>query len=153
MPDLLRLIRLKHGAPSAPSPLTGGTRAEGTARDGAARGALETASSCDVTGTTAVLSASPCPHSSLSRRPWMFQTLVEVEPRRLQQIERQFSRSSLLSVVNIEVEETTGVASVLWAERTRADLRKVAIVGFLIEFARLDMPLFCLYQDEQERPS
>ncbi len=83
----------------------------------------------------------------------MFQTLVEVEPRRLQRIERQLSQSSLLSVLNIEVDEATGVASVLWAERTRADMRKVALVGFLIESARLDVPLFCLYQSEQERPS
>ena len=83
----------------------------------------------------------------------MFQTLVEVEPKRLQWIERQLSRSNLLSAINIEVDEKTGVASVLWAERTPADMRKVAVVGFLIETARLDLPLFCLYQTEQERPS
>ena len=83
----------------------------------------------------------------------MFQTLVEVEPRRLQWIERQLSQSHLLSVLNIEVDEKTGIASVLWAERTRDNMRKVAVVGFLIELARLDVPLFCLYQTEQERPS
>ena len=83
----------------------------------------------------------------------MFQTLVEVEPRRLRWIERQLNQSNLLSAINIEVDEATGVASVLWAERTPADMRKVAVVGFLIETARLDLPLFCLYQTEQERPS
>ena len=83
----------------------------------------------------------------------MFQSLVEVEPRRLRALERQFSDSNLLSAVNIEVDETNGVASVVWAERTRAVMGKVAVVAFLIELARLDIPLFCLYQDEQERPS
>jgi hypothetical protein len=83
----------------------------------------------------------------------MFQTVTEVEPRRLQWIERQLSRSNLLSAINIEVDAPSGVASVVWAERTRADMGKVAVVGFLIEIARLDMPLFCLYQTEQERPS
>lgn len=153
MPDMLDVIGFEAGARNAPSSLTGGTRAEGTARDGAARGAQVGTSSCDLTGTAAATRASPCPQRANSRRPWMFQILVEVEPRRLRQIERQFSRSSLLSVLNIEVEETTGVASVLWAERSRDDMRKIAVVGFLIEFARLDMPLFCLYQSAQERPS
>ena len=78
----------------------------------------------------------------------MFQTLVEVEPRRLRWIERQLNQSNLLSAINIEVDEATGVASVLWAERTRRDMRNVAVVGFLIELARLDLPLFCLYQTE-----
>ena len=83
----------------------------------------------------------------------MFQTLVQVEPRRLHSIQQQLSRSNLLSAIDIEVDETNGVASILWAERTRADMGRVAVVAFLIEFARLDVPLFCLYQTEQERPS
>ena len=153
MPEISEVVRFKDGARLAPSPLSGGTRAQGTAREGAARGALGSANSCDVTCTDTSPGASPCPHSSLSRRPWMFQTLVEVEPRRLQWIERQLSQSHLLSVLNIEVDEKTGIASVLWAERTRDNMRKVAVVGFLIELARLDVPLFCLYQTEQERPS
>ena len=153
MPDLREVIEFDDDARSATSPRSGGTRAEGTATESAARGAQVEASSCDLTGTTATTCASPCPLSPLLRRRRMFQTLVQVEPRRLHSIQQQLSRSNLLSAIDIEVDETNGVASILWAERTRADMGRVAVVAFLIEFARLDVPLFCLYQTEQERPS
>ncbi len=83
----------------------------------------------------------------------MFEKVVEVDPRRMRWIEQQLSDVRVLSVINIEVEQATGVASVVWAERTLSDVKKVAIVGFLIESARLDIPLFARYQAEQRRPS
>ncbi len=83
----------------------------------------------------------------------MFESVVEVEPRRMQWIARQLSDSRVLSAINVEVEPASGVASVVWAERTCADLKKVAVVGFLIETSRLDIALFARYQTEQWRPS
>lgn len=83
----------------------------------------------------------------------MFESVVEVEPRRMRWIERQLSDSRVLSAINIEVEPASGVASVVWAERALADLKKVAVIGFLIETSRLDIPLFARYQAEQWRPS
>lgn len=83
----------------------------------------------------------------------MFQSVGEVEPRRMQWIKRQLSDVNVLSAINIEVEQATGVASVVWAERTPGDVTKVAVVGFLIETCRLDIALFARYQTEQWRPS
>ena len=83
----------------------------------------------------------------------MVEKVVEVEPRRMRWIEHQLSDARVLSAINIEVEQATGVASVVWAERTPADVRKVAVVGFLIETSRLDIALFARYQTEQWRPS
>ena len=83
----------------------------------------------------------------------MFEKVVEVEPRRMRWITQQLSDARVLSVINIEVEPATGVCSVVWAERTPSDVKKVAVVGFLIETARLDIPLFARYQAEQWRPS
>ncbi len=83
----------------------------------------------------------------------MFQSVGEVEPRRILWIKRQLSDVHVLSAINIEVEQATGVASVVWAERTPADMKKVAVVGFLIETSRLDIVLFARYQTEQWRPS
>lgn len=83
----------------------------------------------------------------------MFQTAREVEPRRMRWIERQLSDVRVLSAINIEVEEGTEVASVVWAERTPADMKKVAVIGFLIENSRLDIALFARYQAEQWRAS
>lgn len=83
----------------------------------------------------------------------MFETVVEVEPRRIQWIKRQLSDMHVLSAINIEVEQATGIASVVWAERTPADMKKVAVIGFLIEASRLEIALFARYQAEQWRPS
>ena len=83
----------------------------------------------------------------------MFEIVVEVDPRRLRWIAHELSDARVLSAINIEVEQATGVASVVWAERTPSDVKKVAVVGFLIETARLDIALFARYQAEQWRPS
>ncbi len=83
----------------------------------------------------------------------MFESVGEVEPRRMRLIERQLSDPRVLSAINIEVDQASGVASVVWAERILGNVKKVAAVAFLIETARLDIALFARYQAEQWRPS
>ena len=84
----------------------------------------------------------------------MLEPLAKIEARRLDSIRRQFHHPRVLSALNVEIDEESGTASVVWAERPGAPGNPtVAIVAFLIECARFDVALFARYQLDQERPS
>ncbi len=84
----------------------------------------------------------------------MPEPLVKIEARRLESIRRQFHHPHVLSALNVEVDEGSGTASVVWAERPGArGNQTVAITAFLIERARFDVALFARYQLDQDRPS
>ena len=84
----------------------------------------------------------------------MFESLVKIEARRLESIRRQFHHPHVLSALNVEIDEGSGTASIVWAERTGAPGHQtVAFIAFLIERARFDVALFARYQLDQERPS
>ncbi len=79
--------------------------------------------------------------------------LVEIGTSRLERVAAQFGDPRVRTAINVELNDGTGIASVVWAERTRADLSCIALTAFLMDAARLDVPLFCRYQADQERPS
>ena len=84
----------------------------------------------------------------------MPEPLVKIEARRLESIRRQFHHPHVLCALNVEVDEGSGNASVVWAERPGAPGNPtVAIIAFLIECARFDVALFTRYQLDQSRPS
>lgn len=84
----------------------------------------------------------------------MLEPLAKIESRRLESIRRQFHHPHVLSALNVEIDEGSGTASVVWAERPGApDNHTVALTAFLIERARFDVALFARYQLDQSRPS
>ena len=84
----------------------------------------------------------------------MFEPLVKIEARQLESIRRQFHHPNVLSALNVEIDEGSGTASIVWAERPGAPSNPtVAIIAFLIERARFDVALFTRYQLDQGKPS
>lgn len=100
-------------------------------------------------------SAGPAPATDRVGRSGtaMLTPLAEIGTSRLERVAAQFGDPRVRTAINVELNDGTGIASVVWAERTRADLSCVALTAFLMDAARLDVPLFCRYQADQERPS
>lgn len=84
----------------------------------------------------------------------MLEPLGKIEAHRLESIRRQFHHPHVLSALNVEIDEGSGTASIVWAERSGAPGNQtVAVIAFLIERARFDVALFTRYQLDQGRPS
>ena len=84
----------------------------------------------------------------------MLEPLAKIEARRLESIRRQFHHPHVRCALNVEVDEESGSVSVVWAERPDAPGNQtVAIIAFVIECARFDVPIFARYQLDQGRPS
>jgi len=104
---------------------------------------------------TPALSAGPAPAQDRIGRSGtaMLTPLAQIGTSRLERVAAKFGDPRVRTAIDVEINDGTGIASVVWAERTRADLSCGALTAFLMDAARLDVPLFCRYQADQERPS